>query len=143
MKLIGRLSKAADGEMNNGYAFVEFKSPEECEQAVQYCKRELFDGQHLDVLTLSSIQVNDYEEVMKNRLTADLQDQRYLKSTTESELKDIIKQLDEIAKKNPMQAQSVLEQNKGLLYALIEAECQLGMVTESVPGMDILLESEE
>ena len=51
--------------------------------------------------------------------------------------------MDEIAKKNPMQAQSVLEQNKGLLYALIEAECQLGMITEPVPGMDILLESEE
>ena len=66
-----------------------------------------------------------------------------MKPRTESELKDIIKQLDEIAKKNPMQAQSILEQNKNLLYALIEAECQLGMVTEAVPGMDILLESNE
>ena len=72
MKLICRLSKAADGERNNGYAFVEFKSPEECEKAVDYCKRELFRGKHLEVLPLSSIQINDFEDVFNVINTTDL-----------------------------------------------------------------------
>ena len=56
-----------------------------------------------------------------------------------SELKEILHNLTTLAKKNPMQAQSVLRQSPNLLYALLEAEYQQGMLTKAAPGMDILL----
>ena len=56
-----------------------------------------------------------------------------------SELKEILHNLTTLAEKNPMQAQSVLRQSPNLLYALLEAEYQQGMLTKAAPGMDILL----
>lgn len=57
--VIYRLSKTEDEGKNNGYAFVEFGSPEEYEKAIQYCQREPFRGHFLDVHTISSILEND------------------------------------------------------------------------------------
>ena len=57
------MSKTADGTMNNGYAFVEFSNPEECKQAVQFCKRETFRGQKLFALPLSSLLLSTDEDV--------------------------------------------------------------------------------
>ena len=57
------MSKTADGTMNNGYAFVEFSNPEECKQAVQFCKRETFRGQKLSATPLSSLLLNADEDV--------------------------------------------------------------------------------
>lgn len=55
-----------------------------------------------------------------------------------SELREILHNLTTIAKKNPMQAQSLLRQSPNLLYALLEAEYQQGMLLKAAPGMDIL-----
>ena len=66
-----------------------------------------------------------------------------MKTTSNANLQAAMKQLDEIAKKNPMQAQLILEQNSTLLYALVEAEYQLGMITEPVAGMDLLVDLDE
>ena len=55
-----------------------------------------------------------------------------------SELREILHNLTTIAKKNPMQAQSLLRQSPNLLYALLEAEHQQGMLLKAAPGMDIL-----
>ena len=57
------------------------------------------------------------------------------------EVQEILHNLSEIAKENPMQAQSLLQQNPSLTYALLEAEYQQGMLITAAPGMDILLES--
>ena len=55
-----------------------------------------------------------------------------------SELREILHNLTTIAKKNPMQAQSLLRQSPNLLYALLEAEYQQGMLLKAAPGMEIL-----
>ena len=55
-----------------------------------------------------------------------------------SELREILHNLTTIAKKNPMQAQSLRRQSPNLLYALLEAEYQQGMLLKAAPGMDIL-----
>ena len=55
-----------------------------------------------------------------------------------SELREILHNLTTIAKKTPMQAQSLLRQSPNLLYALLEAEYQQGMLLKAAPGMDIL-----
>ena len=47
----------------------------------------------------------------------------------------------EIAKENPLQAQSLLQQDPRFTLALLEAEYYQGMLTTAAPGMDILLEA--
>lgn len=56
-------------------------------------------------------------------------------------MKEILHNLGDIAKENPLQAQTLLQQNPSLTYALLEAEYQQGMLTTAAPGMDILLKS--
>ena len=58
---------------------------------------------------------------------------------TNEELEEILRRLAEIASRNPKKAQELLQQNPPLLYALLEAEYQEGMITQAAPGMDILL----
>lgn len=58
-----------------------------------------------------------------------------------SEMKEILHNLEEIAKDNPLQAQTLLQQNPILTYALLEAEYELGKLITPVPGMDILLDA--
>ena len=63
----------------------------------------------------------------------------YLKEFTDEELYLKLQKLGDVAKRNPIQAQLLLQQNKISLYALLEAEHKLGMLTTAVPGMDYLL----
>lgn len=58
-----------------------------------------------------------------------------------NEMREILHNLADIAKGNPMQAQSLLQQNPSLTYALLEAEYQQGMLITAAPGMDILYKS--
>lgn len=60
-----RMSKMADGKMNNGYAFLEFSSPEECKKALQYCRQETFRGHKLYAVALSSFNANNEENVLE------------------------------------------------------------------------------
>ena len=63
------MSKMADGKMNNGYAFVEFSSPEECKKALQYCRQETFRGHKLYAIALSSFNANNEENVPEVQLS--------------------------------------------------------------------------
>ena len=58
---------------------------------------------------------------------------------SDDDVAQIIRQLHVITEKNPTQAQLLLQQNPNLLYALLEAEYQQGMITEAVPGVDLLI----
>ena len=58
---------------------------------------------------------------------------------SDDDVAQIIRQLHVITEKNPIQAQLLLQQNPNLLYALLEAEYQQRMITEAVPGMDLLI----
>ena len=60
-----RMSKMADGKMNNGYAFLEFSSPEECKKAVQYGRPERCRGLKLVAVALSSFDANNEENVLE------------------------------------------------------------------------------
>ena len=58
-----RLSKREDGENNNGYAFVEFSSPEECKRAATHCKREKFGETHLLTASIDSLMKSNEDSV--------------------------------------------------------------------------------
>lgn len=61
--MIRRLSKREDGENNNGYAFVEFSSPEECKRAATHCKREKFGETHLLTASIDSLMKSNEDSV--------------------------------------------------------------------------------
>ena len=61
-----RLSKREDGEENNGYAFIEFSSPEECRKAAMHCRREVFDGGHLYTSPIDSLMKSNEDSVRRH-----------------------------------------------------------------------------
>ena len=61
-----RLSKREDGEENNGYAFIEFSSPEECRKAAMHCRREMFDGGHLYTSPIDSLMKSNEDSVRQH-----------------------------------------------------------------------------
>lgn len=123
--------------LNNGYGFIEFKSKEECDKAIQYCKLEAFCGERLSATMAKDAIKRDDE--MESGVTTDDSKPIYLKEFTDEELYLKLQKLGDVAKRNPIQAQLLLQQNKISLYALLEAEHKLGMLTTAVPGMDYLL----
>lgn len=123
--------------LNNGYGFIEFKSKEECAKAIQYCKTEAFCGERLSA-TMAKDAVKRDEETESNA-TTDESKPVYLKEFTDEELHLKLQKLGDVAKRNPVQAQLLLQQNPVFLKALLEAEHKLGMLTTAVPGMDYLL----
>ena len=134
------LSMREDKNLNNGYGFIEFKSKEECAKAIQYCKREAFCGERLTATMVKDAMKRDEET--ENGATTDDSKPIYLKEFTDEELHSKLQKLGEVAKRNPVQAQRLLQQNQSFLYALLEAEHKLGMLTTAVPGMDYLLGTE-
>lgn len=134
------LSMREDKNLNNGYGFIEFKSKEECAKAIQYCKREAFCGGRLTATMVKDAMKRDEEA--ENGATTDDSKPIYLKEFTDEELHSKLQKLGEVAKRNPVQAQRLLQQNQSFLYALLEAEHKLGMLTTAVPGMDYLLGTE-
>ena len=63
MEITTRLSKREEGENNNGYAFVEFSSPEECKRAATHCKREKFGESHLLTASIDSLMKSTEDSV--------------------------------------------------------------------------------
>ena len=63
-----RLSKREDGEENNGYAFIEFSSPEECRKAAMHCRREMFEGGHLYTSAIDSLMKSNEDSVRERNM---------------------------------------------------------------------------
>ena len=130
-----------DEELNNGYAFIEFESKEVCVNAIHYCKRETFRGERFSVSFVRDSVQKDQED--ENGTSHDDTKPMYLKDFADDELRIKLMKLAEVAKKNPVQAQLLLQQNKSFTYALLEAEYKQGMLINAVPGMDVLLDLEK
>ena len=130
-----------DEDLNNGYAFIEFESKEVCAKAIHYCKRETFRGERFSASFVRDSIQKDQED--DNGTSHDDTKPMYLKDFTDDELRLKLVKLAEVAKKNPVQAQLLLQQNKSFTYALLEAEYKQGMLINAVPGMDMLLDLEK
>ncbi|CBK19554.2 uncharacterized protein [Blastocystis hominis] len=111
------LSMREDKNLNNGYGFIEFKSIEECTKAIQYCKREAFCGERLTAKMAKDAMKRDEEA--ESGATTDDSKPIYLKEFTDEELHSKLQKLGEVAKRNPIQAQRLLQQNPSFLNGVI------------------------